>query len=200
MGGSELTGASGEDGLWRVRGLHAGEYELSLSVPAASALQSLDGADVKSLADYAAAVALAQGESKRVEAVYEATASLMGKAPDLGEGQYVTAASLYDQFSVVTSADGEYRFEGLPGGDYTIYAPLPGGKALPADSLWRVTQQGDMIWMTVSIQAGNLYQMPDAVFTMMTGLKGMAFLGQGHHLIDIQLGQARLLVAGQQSG
>lgn len=172
----KLDGQSGEDGLWRVNGLYDGTYTVSITVPQAMAIVSVDGETVKTSSEYTRELTLSGGEALSLPVAFEPTASIQGCVPALGQGQYITAASLYDQFSVTTDENGNYQFDGIPGGDYTIYAPLPEGKTLVSGSLWHVTQQGDMIWMTITVQAGHLYQMPNGEFGMMTAIKGSAFL------------------------
>jgi len=108
----------------------------------------------------------------------EETASITGVIGALGEDENIAIASVELKRSTTTGADGGFTFAGLPGGDYTVYAPLPEGETLAEGGAWSVTQQGDMIWLTVSVAAGETYTLPDAAFTVAGSIGGVAYLDE----------------------
>ncbi len=98
-------------------------------------------------------------------AIAEGSAALIGSAPALGAGQSVALASPDAQLSAETDASGAFRFDGLAAGDYTVYVPLPQG-CVPLDgSEWRLSDKGDMAWISVALAEGQTLTLPEAAFT-----------------------------------
>ncbi len=103
-------------------------------------------------------------------------ASVTGTIRELGAGANVAIASVTLQRSATTASDGSFAFAGLPSGDYTVYAPLPEGKTPAEDSPWRLSDKGDMIWMTVSVPDGETYTLPAVEFITLGTVSGVAYV------------------------
>jgi hypothetical protein len=102
--------------------------------------------------------------------------AIRGTAAYLGEGKNVAIASVSAQLAAQTAQDGSFAFLGLAAGDYTVYLPLPVGATLAEGSAWRVTDQGDMLWLTVSVAAGESFALPAAEVKLATGVSGVAYM------------------------
>ncbi|MDD3410513.1 MAG: SdrD B-like domain-containing protein, partial [Eubacteriales bacterium] len=167
-----------ENGHFYFGKLDAGSYALSLAIPDGKAVISAGGEAVRAVGAYESELTLAARDALVWDAQLQGVASVRGEAGTLGGGASVAAASLYEQRTAVTEADGSFAFEGLAPADYTFYVPLRSGDTLAADSLWRVSQQGDTIWLTVAVEAGHNYQLPEIRFVAMTSVSGLAFMDQ----------------------
>ncbi len=174
--GRVWQGLTDDAGIATLERLPAGTYAFHLDIPQAHVIRRI-GQEEQTLVDQLdMELQLQAGAKEHLQITMEPSASVIGAVPSLGEGHYITAASLQQQFTMTTDADGYYRIDGLPSGDYTVYLPLPQGQTLPLDSPWRMTAEGDMAWLTVTLEAGNIYQMPQADFQKMTAIKGAASL------------------------
>ncbi len=183
-----LTDASGRSasmqtdasGAYGFTSLPAGNYRLSLTLPAHMTVQN--GGGTLGEGTYNVEYQIGEGETRTEQITLEATGAITGRIDALGAGQSIAAASVGVQLSAATAQDGSFAFDNLVSGDYTIYAPLPEGKALAADSAWRVTERGDMIWITVTVAAGETMALPEALFVAMTGVEGVAYMdSDGDH-------------------
>ncbi len=173
--GETLSTKADEKGGYRFEGLQAGQYELSLELTGNLSVVAVDGQPAEARSGYQATLALAAGATVESAIALEETASITGRISQLGGGQDIAVASLNVQQSVKTQDDGSFAFEGLPAGDYTVYAPLPEGKDLPGDSPWKVTQRGDMMWTSVALEAGSAFALPEAETIEMTSIEGVAY-------------------------
>lgn len=161
-------------GAYGFTSLPAGEYQLSITLPAHTTARAQGG----TLADgvYTIAYQIGAGDTHAEQVTLEATGTITGKVGALGAGQSIAAASVGAQLSAATAQDGSFAFDNIPSGDYTVYAPLPEGKALAGDSAWRVSERGDMVWITVGVAAGESKALPEAVFVAMTAVEGVAYM------------------------
>ncbi len=165
--GNRASQVSGADGSYAFTGLEAGTYQIALSLePGMMAQGSRPEGDL----------VLEMGQRARQDFAVERAASLAGRLNACPEGQQVTAVSIEQTFTVQTQADGSFRLEGLPKGDYTVYAPMLEAKSLPEDSPWQLTQGGDMIWISVSLQSGQEAALPEVTYVEMTSIHGVAYI------------------------
>ncbi|MDD3335545.1 MAG: SdrD B-like domain-containing protein [Eubacteriales bacterium] len=116
------------------------------------------------------------------ESAATATGSIMGAPSTLEKGAQVALASADLQQSAAVAEDGSFAFLGLPAGEYSVYAPLPENTELSEDSQWQITQQGDMVWMTVSVKDGEITQLPDFGFLTFNGITGCAYADENGSL------------------
>jgi len=94
----------------------------------------------------------------------------------LPEGTDVALAGVDIQLSTVAGADGSFVFEQLPAGDYSVFAALPAGMAPKAGSAWQRTEQGDMIWLAVSLAEGQNAVLEEVSFESGAILEFTAFV------------------------
>ncbi|HNW86246.1 MAG TPA: SdrD B-like domain-containing protein [Candidatus Limiplasma sp.] len=173
--GATQTAQTDASGAYAFEKLPAGTYQLALQLPANKAVVA-NGQAVQGVGNYTETLALGEGEARNEKLAIEATASITGQIEALGEGRDISAASVSAQLSAKTAQDGSFAFNGLIGGDYTVYAPLPEGKTLLETSEWKVSERGDMIWITVSVPAGENVALPAVEFVAMTGIEGVAYM------------------------
>lgn len=176
--GASVSTQTDDTGAYAFTALAPGDYALTLALPPQYALVQVNGETARQTGEYSVNVSLAAGETRADRLALEQTATITGRIGSLGAGQSIAAASLSAQITATTAQDGSFSFEGLIGGDYTVYAPLAQGQTLLAGSPWRVTQQGDMVWITVSVAAGATYALPDVEFVAVTSIEGVAYMDE----------------------
>jgi protocatechuate 3,4-dioxygenase beta subunit len=189
-GGNTAATQTDANGLYGFTGLPAGDYRLTLTLPQHRIVRTEGG--VAGEGAYSIDYRIGEGETRAEQIALEATGAIRGELETLGEGQTITAASLGAQATAITAQGGVFVLENLPGGDYSIYAPLPEGKTLTAGSDWRVSAHGDMIWITVSVAAGETRVLPEATLVALTGVTGVAYMdadgnracGEGEQLMS----------------
>lgn len=174
--GKTSSAQTDASGAYSFINLSAGTYQLSIQLPDHKAIVSVNGQPVQGPGTFSEQITLNAGNVKNDKLVMEATASIVGKIESLGAGQNIAAASVNAQLSTTTVQDGSFTFAGLISGDYTIYAPLTEGETLRENAQWKVTEQGNMIWITVSATAGNVYTLPDVEYVAMTSIDGVAYM------------------------
>ena len=174
--GTANTVQTDASGAYSFVSLPAGTYQFNIQLSENKAIVSVNGQTVQGLGTFGEQMMLNAGDVKNDALAMEATASVVGKIESLGAGQNIAAASINAQLSTTTTQDGSFAFSGLIGGDYTIYAPLTEGKTLQDNSQWKVTEQGNMIWITVSVTAGNVYTLPAVEYVAMTSIEGVAYM------------------------
>ena len=182
-----------ESGIFVFTDLVDGEYQLTVTLPETLAVIGVNGRQVSGANPYEIKTTVPLGGGIRQDIQVESMGFLAGNIPEAGEGQTITAASLTEQVTAVTDAAGNFLFTQLPAGDYSIYAPLVKDKNLPADSVWRVTQRGDMIWTSVTVKKGEAVYLPDIQYVEMTGIRGVAYVDQNG---DYQYAEGEQLVSG----
>lgn len=174
--GATLSVQTDAEGAYAFSELAAGDYHLTIQLSEKRAVVSVNGQDVQAAGGYTAAYTLADGETREDAFVLQKTASITGVIASLSEGDNVAIASVSTQRSETAAGDGSFAFAGLIAGDYTIYAPLPAGETLVTGSQWRVSEQGDMIWVTVNVAPGDSYVLPTVEFVDVTSIGGVAFM------------------------
>ena len=97
-------------------------------------------------------------------------ATITGSAGETDSGANVAIASVDTQLSTQTAEDGSFTFTNLAAGDYTVYVPLPQGETPSADSEWQISQKGDMLWLSVTVKAGETATLPAIRYA--TGVSG----------------------------
>ncbi|NCB06135.1 MAG: hypothetical protein EOM69_11545, partial [Clostridia bacterium] len=162
--GAILTAQTDAQGVYIFDELASGTYQLTLQLPENTVAVSANGEGMQAMVTYTATRVLSAGETVEDAFQLEATATIKGPAGPLGAGQSIAAASVDTQHSVTTAEDGSFLFEGLISGDYTIYAPLPEGQTLLEGSQWRVSERGDMIWITINVAPGDVLTLPEVQF------------------------------------
>lgn len=174
--GARVERQTGSDGIFVFENAEYGTAALTVMPPDGMAVLAINGESVNASGVYEAKLEVSAGAANEQRIELVRAASIAGSAPALGGGQPVSAASAFASAKAETSADGSFRFDGLAPGDYSVYVPLPEGKTLEADSEWRVTKQGDMLWITVSAQAGGECALPGIAFVTMTSIEGCAYV------------------------
>ncbi len=180
-------------GAYAFEGLPAGTYQLTVTPDAHQTVGTVNGETWQGNAPYAATLTLQDGETHTDVFALQATATLQGKIDSLPEGQQVTAASAAGQWTATAQADGTFALEALPGGDYTVYAPLPSGLALLPGSDWQVSQKGDMVWISVAVTAGDSQTLPGATYAAVTAIEGAAYVDANG---DLTLNDGEQLMSG----
>ncbi|NLV57555.1 MAG: hypothetical protein GXY67_02200 [Clostridiales bacterium] len=185
-GGEILTQDTDSHGAFVFESIPQGTYTLRLELPAGVAVVEVNGEGIKVLSLYEEALALGSGEESAWSIELGRTATLKGQVPLVSQGQSVIAASLTDQVSGVTDAQGRFVLEGLVAGDYTLYAPLAQGKTLADNQVWKVSQQGDMAWMPLTVVAGEDRELPGITLMDLTSIEGVAYVdANGDHLYTL---------------
>jgi hypothetical protein len=174
--GTVLSALTDDTGAYAFTGLAAGTYGLSLPLSDTETVAAVNGEAVPAAETYEETVTLAGGETREDALALATVSAIRGTAAYLGEGQNVAIASVSAQLSAQTAQDGSFAFLGLAAGDYTVYLPLPVGATLAEGSAWRVTDQGDMLWLTVSVAAGESFALPAAEVKLATGVSGVAYM------------------------
>lgn len=174
--GATLSTLTDENGAYTFAGLSAGTYYVNLQLPENQAVVAVNGESVEPQNPYTATYMLAGGKVKTDKIAMVHTATITGVINSLGAGKNIAIASVNMQSSAATDVNGGFTFACLPAGDYTVYAPLIAGETLLADSAWSVSEQGDMIWLTISVAAGERYTLPDVEYVAMTSIAGVAYL------------------------
>ncbi|MEA4999708.1 MAG: SdrD B-like domain-containing protein [Candidatus Limiplasma sp.] len=191
--GKAATITTDATGKYAFTNLPGGSYTLAVDVPSGRAATLGADESTRSIGMLSQDFTVRAGETIQADIAMEATATLQGKIAELGAGQSIAAASLTAQLAATTQADGSFTFEGLAEGDYTVYAPLPQGKALLGDSPWRISEKGDTIWQTVHVAAGETRTLPAVEYIAMTSIEGIAFLDDDG---DLALTQGEQLMSG----
>lgn len=183
---------TGADGAFAFTSLPDGTYTLSLALPA-NTLAAAGGPGTVADGAYAIACTLSGGETRTEAIALEAAAAITGSVTGLAAGQTVTAAAIGAQAAATANEGGSFLLTGLAAGNYTVYAPLPEGKTLAAGTPWRVSERGDMIWLTVSVAAGQTLALPQAAYAAATAVEGVAFLDADG---DLRRGAQEQLMSG----
>ena len=150
--GQTLSTQTNESGLYGFASLPAGDYRLTLALPEHTVAEAENGS--ATAGQYVIDYTVGEGAAIAEQIALEATGALRGTVEGLAAGQTVTAASVDAQVTATTAQDGSFAFDSLVSGDYTLYAPLPEGMTVAGDTDWRVTERGDMIWLTVPCDGG----------------------------------------------
>ncbi len=191
--GETLEQVTDKSGAFRFSALAEGEYGLMIDLSGNLALVEVDGAAVKAVNPYEETIVLQAGSTVRKIFRAEVTGSITGTVAGIGGGKSIAAASLAAQVSATTDDNGGFALSGLAAGDYTVYAPLAQGKNLPEDSQWKVTQKGDMIWISTTVRTGEETQLPEVRYIEMTCIQGVAYVdGNG----DFAYAQGEQLMSG----
>lgn len=164
------------NGEFSFAALADGDYQLSVKLPDTFVVVEVDGEKTEASSDYQVSFNVPVGGTVRKVLRVEAVGSLAGNILGAAQGQTVVAASLSGQFSAQIDAMGGFVLTGLASGDYTVYAPLEEGKNLPSDSLWKITERGDMIWTAAAVKAGEMTRLPDVSYVEMTSIRGVAYV------------------------
>ncbi len=172
--GQSLTAQTNDSGVYGFASLPAGDYRLTLTLPQHTVASAAKGA--ASAGQYVIDYTVSEGAAIAEPITLEATGALRGTVSGLAAGQTVTAASVDAQLTATTAQDGSFAFDSLVSGDYTLYAPLPDGMTVAGDTDWRVTERGDMIWLTAHVAAGETGELPKAALTAATGVEGVAYM------------------------
>ncbi len=181
--GETLERLTEADGGFAFENVECGEAVLSVVPPQGLAVMTVNQESVNA-GRYEEALTLTPGGSAK-EITLEKTASILGGASAVGGAKTVAAVSVYADASVQTESDGSFRIDGLAAGDYSVYVPLPQGRAPAEGSPWQVTKQGDMLWLTASIPAGGEYELPELLLTTLTSIEGCAYVdANGNHARD----------------
>ncbi|MEG0047936.1 MAG: SdrD B-like domain-containing protein [Clostridia bacterium] len=167
---------TGADGVFAFQNVKNGNATLTISPPAGLAVMNVDDAIVHAIGPYQMALTLDAGKQAPHVVELAKAASMTGSAPELGAGKTITAVSVYANASTQTKEDGSFRFDGMAVGDYSIYVPILEGKTPAKDSPWRLTKQGDMLWLTVSVPTGAEHKLPELVFATPTSIEGCAYV------------------------
>ena len=183
--GAAQSTRTDDKGAYSFAALAAGDYSLAVQLAEHTAVVAVNDKATQSVGQYQANLTLEEGERLEDRLTLEDTASITGQIAELGAGQTVTAASADGQYSATTDEKGAFSFDALVAGDYTLYAPLPEGKTLRDGANWQVSQKGDMIWLPLTVEAGNAYALPAVEYVAMTGIEGVAYLdSNGDHALD----------------
>ncbi|MEA5014082.1 MAG: SdrD B-like domain-containing protein [Candidatus Limiplasma sp.] len=177
-GGGTLEQSTDGQGAFAFGPLSQGEYTLGLELPQGVAVIRVNGEQARGLPPYEAPLVLGPGEELRTEIELGRTATLTGQIPGVGQDQTVVAASMTDQVSAVTDAQGRFTLQGIVPGDYTLYAPLAQGKTLAENGPWQVTQKGDMVWMSLTVAPGENRELPGMELAELTGIQGVAYVDE----------------------
>ncbi|MEG2315396.1 MAG: SdrD B-like domain-containing protein, partial [Clostridia bacterium] len=186
-----LTLASGErleqkvdaSGAFALTAEEDGEAVLAITAPDGMAVTSIGGQAIHAVGEQGVTIALKAGATLEQKIELAQTSQVFCASSTLEQGQTVSIASMYQSATAQTTAEGGFRFENLPAGDYSVYVPLPNGKTLAADSLWRLTQQSDMVWVTISVQAGGKFELPELAFATLTSIEGCAYMDESGDLV-----------------
>ncbi|MEG0996917.1 MAG: SdrD B-like domain-containing protein, partial [Clostridia bacterium] len=160
-----------------------GEAVLAITAPDGMAVTSIGGQAIHAVGEQGVMIALKAGATLEQKIELAQTSQVFCASSTLEQGQTVSIASMYQSATAQTTAEGGFRFENLPAGDYSVYVPLPNGKTLAADSLWRLTQQSDMVWVTISVQAGGKFELPELAFATLTSIEGCAYMDESGDLV-----------------
>ncbi len=174
--GGPLTAQTNDQGAFSFEGVPQGEYQLSFTLPDGVSVIGVNGERVSGQTDYKGTVVLTSDGPVHQNIQVGKVATLQGRIPSALEGQTVTAASLTGQVSGSINAEGSFVLAGLTPGDYTIYAPLAPGKTIAQDNPWKVTQKGDMIWLSWTVEAGQDQWLPNVEFQELTSIEGLAYV------------------------
>ena len=135
----------------------------------------------------------AEEENPSVEEMTEEPAAepvygrIVMNASPLPEGTGAALAGVDMQLSAQTAADGSFAFEELPAGDYSVFVTLPDGMVPAAGSAWQLTEQGDMIWLPVTLSEGQEVALEEIAFETGASLEFTAFVdskGKGEKAED----------------
>ncbi len=181
--GQTATAQTDAAGSYAFVNLPAGEYQLTLTMPAGKVATIAGSSAAQSVSELTIDYPIEKGETYTEEILLESTVTLTGRVARLGGGQQIAAASVSRQLTATTAQDGSFAFEGLTSGDYTIYAPLPEGSTLLEGTAWQVSQKGDTIWLTVHVGSESDQALPEAAYVAMTSIEGVAFMDDdGDHV------------------
>lgn len=159
------------EGRFALAGVPAGAYTLTVQTNGLT-LARVNGEAAQGAA-FGVAVSAAGANAYQLE--LQPAAAIVGAVAAQQAGQSVTVASAAGQTSVPTGVDGSFAVEGLSAGEYTLYVALPEGLAVSADSGWQPTQQGDELWRTVALQAGERLTLPAITLSPVMELRGTAY-------------------------
>ncbi|MCE5344071.1 MAG: carboxypeptidase regulatory-like domain-containing protein [Eubacteriales bacterium] len=173
--GAAVTVQTDDAGSYAFTGLAAGTYLLSLPLTENETVTAIDNQAVPTT-QYPLEIVLIAGEIRDVPVSLQITSALHGTAAYLAAGENIAIASVDTQRSVTAAADGSFAFTGLDAGDYTVYLPLPQGVLPKEGSAWQITQQGDMLWLNVSVPAGESVTLPAAEVNAITSVNGVAYV------------------------
>lgn len=191
--GAAQEAKTDSNGSYLFEDVATGKYTLTLALPEQVVVVSVNGVPDKHIGLYQQDVRVAAGTEVESSFVLEACGTVQGRIEALGGGQTISAASLQEQITTETGEDGSFLLENLLPGDYSVYAPMPQGMSLPAESGWQVTQRGDMIWIAASVRGGETAQLPMVEFVQLTSIEGVAYVDEDG---DFRRGEGEQLMSG----
>ena len=172
-----------EAGTFAFNGLVDADHQLSILLPDMLSVVRVNGEEIVPGNPYQMQLTVPTGSTVRVAVETESLGVLKGNIPQVGAGQAITAASLNGQITTETDEIGGFSIRNLAAGEYTVYAPLVPGKSLEEGSQWHITQRGDMIWTSATIQTGQTTNLPEVRYVAMTSIEGVAYVDDSGDLI-----------------
>ena len=192
--GAAQTAQTDANGEYAFTALAAGVYQFNLQLPENKAIVSANGQAAQSVGAYNESMTLNPGDARADQWTMEATASITGAIKSLGAGQSIAAR--FGQRAAFDPNGGGWRalLSRVSSAATTRFTrPLTAGQTLLDNSQWKVTEQGNMIWITVSVTAGNVYTLPAVEYVAMTSIEGVAYMDADG---DAQYAQGEQLMSG----